>query len=396
MTSVHGWCIHPSAVTSPSTPSPLAQCWSCCFQMHVNKQHLKALVPWCVSVCQSLWFRMADGGKKGEGDGEIFPSISRVLVPLADTHCHSAVHSQNAVCVCVLAQSRAVVAGADRETGSVFAGPRQWRKWRRDFMCNQSVNHPIEQLYISHLSITAPKCAFYSDTLKCEWRLLLLTFFQTITCCETPLVSLCEKTTPTSFSSLFMRWLTWNKSCFTEEAITPLKIMFPAVSLHTNSPPLVVPSWQPPVKALYMECGFLFLDWFSEGILLWQRGFIWVFFLSWMLIRLHWWKMQSVCMCAYPQAIGEVYRPRVTFWGDEIIVSGAGCWLCCWQIEWAPTWNRLGKPLSYFSALSNVFLFYILLYSVNSLPLLERERLSLIPSAVWTNRASACRTAHQL
>ena len=84
------------------------------------------LVPWCVSVCQSLWFWTADGGKGGAGGlGEIFPSISRVLVPFGThththTHCHSAVHSQNAERV--LARSRAVVAGADRETGSVLAG----------------------------------------------------------------------------------------------------------------------------------------------------------------------------------------------------------------------------------------------------------------------------------
>lgn len=51
---------------------------------------------------------------------EKFSPPSADFWSLWQTRGHSAVHSQNAVCV--LAQSRAVVAGADRETGLVFAG----------------------------------------------------------------------------------------------------------------------------------------------------------------------------------------------------------------------------------------------------------------------------------
>lgn len=66
-----------------------------------------------------------------------------------------------------------------------------------------------------------------------------------------------------------------------------------------------------------------------------------------------------------------------------------------------PTWNHVGNLLSYFSPLYHFFLFYsTLFYSINFPPFVltimqVKERLSL-PSAVWTNRASACRAAHQL
>lgn len=88
-----------------------------CFEMHLYKF---SLVPWCVSVCQRLWFQAADGGKKGGGNGEVFPSISKVLVPLADTRLFFC--SLPECCLRVLAQSRAVVEGTDRETGSDFTG----------------------------------------------------------------------------------------------------------------------------------------------------------------------------------------------------------------------------------------------------------------------------------
>lgn len=69
---------------------------------------------------------------------------------LWQTHCHSAVHSQNAVCMCVLAQSRAVVVGADRETDSVFAGLVSGGSggWIPS-VTSQSIILAIEQLYIS-------------------------------------------------------------------------------------------------------------------------------------------------------------------------------------------------------------------------------------------------------
>lgn len=85
---------------------------------------------------------------------ERFSPPSAEFWSLWQTHCHSAVHSQNAVCACVcartLAQCRAVVAGADREPGSVFVGPVSGGSgsWIPS-MTSQSVILAIEQLYVS-------------------------------------------------------------------------------------------------------------------------------------------------------------------------------------------------------------------------------------------------------
>lgn len=104
--NLQAWCVHPSSITSLLSPYSLTQYWivhsqnCCCLQMHLNKHNIGPLM--CVSLSESLvldgWLREGGAG----GNGEIFLSISRVLVPLADTLplCH---YSQNAVflCACV-------------------------------------------------------------------------------------------------------------------------------------------------------------------------------------------------------------------------------------------------------------------------------------------------------
>lgn len=86
--------------------------------MHLNERSLGPLM--CVTLSESL---VLDGRLREEGEeaAEAFsPSISRVLVPLANTaplcrllpECNA----------CVLCQSRAVVAGPDRETSLAFTG----------------------------------------------------------------------------------------------------------------------------------------------------------------------------------------------------------------------------------------------------------------------------------
>ena len=120
--------------------------------------------------------------------------------------------------------------------------------------------------------------------------------------------------------------------------------MFPAVSLHSKSLPLVVVSWRLPVQTLYMERRFLFLDRFTE---------VEVFY-SLCLGSLSGYSAGKckVCVCRSWSYRGGL-QARVTFWGDEIIVCGAGLWL--WAVllaEWmAPTRNHMGKPLPYFRAL---------------------------------------------
>ena len=119
-----------------------------------------------MSVCQSLWFWAVDRGKGGRRDGEIFPSISRVLVPLADTLplCCSLLEVCVCVCVCMLAQSKVVVAAADRETCSVFVGlvSRGSGSWIPS-VTNQSIILAIEQLYIPSGSNIASKFTFYPE-----------------------------------------------------------------------------------------------------------------------------------------------------------------------------------------------------------------------------------------
>lgn len=127
--------VNSSAVSLMSTyPLDSDMGFCSCFQMHLNKF---SLVPWCVSVCQRLWFQAADGGKKGGGDGEVFPSISNVLVPVGKLFWCSLPECR----LCALAQSRDAVEGADGETGSVFAalvsrGSGVASIW------DQSVSHP--------------------------------------------------------------------------------------------------------------------------------------------------------------------------------------------------------------------------------------------------------------
>lgn len=91
---------------------------------------------------------MADKEEEGKAM-ERFSPPSAEFWSLWHTGGHSAVRSQNAACV--LAQSRAVVAGADRETGVVFsglviAGSGDWISSGS----SQSIIVAIEQLYLYH------------------------------------------------------------------------------------------------------------------------------------------------------------------------------------------------------------------------------------------------------
>lgn len=110
-----------------------------------------ALVPWCVSVCQSLWFRTADWGKEGQGGWRDFPLHQQSSGPFG-RHTATLPFTPRMQCffVRVLAQARAVVAGADRETGSVYAGLVAWGSGNRiPSVTSQSIIQAIEQLYIS-------------------------------------------------------------------------------------------------------------------------------------------------------------------------------------------------------------------------------------------------------
>lgn len=77
-------------------------------------------------------------------------------------HCHSAVCSERECSACV--QLRAVVAGSDRETGLVFAGPVSGGSESGiPSVTRQSVVLPIEQLYFSaQIALCLSKLTFVS------------------------------------------------------------------------------------------------------------------------------------------------------------------------------------------------------------------------------------------
>lgn len=97
---------HISVIPKPcvSVFGPLYSKNCCCFLMHLNRFSCGSL-----DGCQSVrvfWFWMADRVKQGWlGIEFFFSSISRLLVPLAETLplCHSLLKCR--MCVCVLMQS---------------------------------------------------------------------------------------------------------------------------------------------------------------------------------------------------------------------------------------------------------------------------------------------------
>lgn len=91
---------HISVVSKPcdSVLEPSLRELHCCFHMHLNKFSVGPLM--CVSLSESL---VLDGWlRKGGPCGEIFASISRVFVPLAETLplCHLLPECCVRVCVC--------------------------------------------------------------------------------------------------------------------------------------------------------------------------------------------------------------------------------------------------------------------------------------------------------
>ncbi len=219
-------------------------------------------------------------------------------------------------------------------------------------------------------------------------------------------------TTPTSFCSTAHKMADMKQKSLYRGSNNSSEIKLPAVSLHTNSLPLVVPSRRVPVKALYVERRMLFLDPFTkmEDFLLWQKGFylVLLFFVQEAdqvtVVENPCVRILCVYVCVSSSYRGGL-RARVTHF-EEMRSSfcGAGLWLCAVLLaDWiAPTWNHVGKLLSYLSSLYHFFLFYILFYSILFfkfpsfvLKIMQVGRLSLILSAVWTNKASTCRTTHQ-
>lgn len=138
-------------------PDPLTQYWSlhsqnCCFfQMHLKKCSVGPLM--CVSLSECLvpdgWLREWRGGRRR--DAEIFPCISRVLVPLADTLPLCSSLPECIVCTCVSPVQSCGCRGRQRDWFSLcWSG--QWRKWRLDSICYWTAVHfPLAALL--HLNL---------------------------------------------------------------------------------------------------------------------------------------------------------------------------------------------------------------------------------------------------
>lgn len=154
------WHIHLSSVTSPSAPhtprvsaGAFTLTTAAPFEDACESAASESFGPlMCVSLSESLvpdgWWR-----EEGGGDGEIFPSISRVLVPLADTPplCCSLPE-----CTVRVSPVQSCGCRGRQGDGLGLCWPGHWRKWRRNFMCDQAVSHcALEHLYTSPLNITA-------------------------------------------------------------------------------------------------------------------------------------------------------------------------------------------------------------------------------------------------
>lgn len=91
------------------------------------------LVPRCVSVCQCLWFGLADWGEERQGIyWGIFFLLHQQSWSLWQTPWHSDVPPRGQyiyVCVCVLCQSRAAVVQCRQKEYFSSCRPGQWRKW---------------------------------------------------------------------------------------------------------------------------------------------------------------------------------------------------------------------------------------------------------------------------
>lgn len=158
--------------------------------------------------------------------------------------------------------------------------------------------------------------------------------------------------------------MTWNKSCFTEGAVTllkwcPLLFLYPWCFFPGNFQ-----------SRDYMECRILFLDRFTKKLV--QMDFMWFFFCSGSWSCYNAVKLK-VGLCVFPVcvsakcrclAIGYILRR----WDHHLQCY---TWSLCVVIGSlnGPSLNYLGKPPSYFSALYQFFLFYIPAYKFSSIVL---------------------------
>lgn len=109
-----------------------------------------AWVPWCVSLCQSLWFWMAGWGKKGRRQQRLFPFNQQSSGP-SGKHSASLPFTPRMQCVCAMSvQSCGCRARQGDEFGLYWPG--QQRKWRSGWVASgtgHAIARDIDQLCIS-------------------------------------------------------------------------------------------------------------------------------------------------------------------------------------------------------------------------------------------------------
>lgn len=126
----------------------------------MNSWISSVLIPWRVSVCQTLWFWMVDLRAGSWGEWRAFCLHQQSFCPLGK-HTATLPLTPRMQFVFVLVQSRVVVAMTDRETGLFRGGSESWIPvW--------PVNHPDYCCTVVHFLLAAivlSELIFCSETI---------------------------------------------------------------------------------------------------------------------------------------------------------------------------------------------------------------------------------------
>lgn len=136
----------------------------------------------------------------------------------------------------------------------------------------------------------------------------------------------------TGLCRALIRWLTWNKTDFTEEAITP-GIMSPVSPLKVSVLWFFSDKFQLRSQKRNENAIFRYVA-YNKGFFFFYLDILLVVF-PLKVLKLHQWKM-NVCVLKLQ---GRSSGPGHAFWGDEIIVCGAG--LCMCAVLQVPTWSHV-------------------------------------------------------